>query len=124
MITIGSFKYVSDALGSWLDRLGLRKRALAEGERKAVSAYLLALNETELYLGGVDGAKTQADLSRLWISAADAVREHDHGLSQRCFEKARAWASPDDWSEADIATARIGIAEMVKSGEALLVRAG
>ena len=124
MITLGSFQFVSDARGSWLDCLRKRKESLAEGGRKAISACLLALNETELHWGRVDGARSQADLSRLWMTAADTVREYNHDLARRCSQKARAWWAPDDLSGADIASALIGIAEMARAGEDLLGKAG
>lgn len=64
--------------------------------------------------------KREEKLSNLWRSASVLIREFDHDLAVRCFDKGGYWIDPEAWSDEDIREAGIELNHVVKEARELL----
>ena len=105
------------------------------GHRTRHNAALLALyaaaNETQIYVNRQAPQFTrrpppardlarEEKLSRMWREASVLVREFDHDLAERCFDKGGYWTDPEAWSEQEIKAARIELKRVVEEARELL----
>lgn len=105
------------------------------GNRARYNAALLALyaaaNETQLYVNrqaprwskarpAARDLEREEKLSRLWREASVLIREFDHDLAERCFDKGGYWTDPEAWSEQEIKAARIELMRVVDEARELL----
>lgn len=56
-MNISALKWVTDALGSWLNRLSGQREIKNAADDEAIRAFLVALQETRFFLGGAKRAK-------------------------------------------------------------------
>jgi len=82
----------------------------------ALTSFLRALNETEIYYGTLRNSGKDRDreeeLSRTWIEVSQELCIVDLELAKRCELKARYWADPVGWSAPELENAHITIYEM------------
>jgi hypothetical protein len=82
----------------------------------ALTSFLRALNETEIYYGELRKSDKdrdrEADLSRMWIDVSQELLIVDVELAKRCEMKAKFCADPTGWSPLDVERANIAIYEM------------
>jgi hypothetical protein len=82
----------------------------------ALTAFLRALNETEIYYGSLRDSDKDRDreeeLSRLWIDVSRELLVVDVELAKRCEAKAKYWADPIGWTPQAVERAQIAIHEM------------
>lgn len=123
----GSLQWIVEALERFFSKLSARKGKLEQDEQRAVDAFLLALNETMLFLGRPAHKhpewtpQQEQKLSRHWLAAATAVRAIDPELSGRCQMKAEYWADPTTWSQEDLKRARILISQVKHEATRLIL---
>lgn len=123
-MNINALKWVTDALGSWLNRLSGQREKKNAADDEAIRAFLAALQETRFFLGGkaseVAPQQRNRKLSDLWLEAARLVRKVDPVLADRCQAKARFWADPAGWDPRDRQEANILIGSMERTARRLL----
>jgi hypothetical protein len=112
-----------------LDRLYELERAKLQYEADnrrahALTSFLRALNETEIYYGTLRESGKDRDreeeLSRTWIEVSQELCIVDLELAKRCEMKARYWADPVGWSPRQLENAHITIYEMRAALDKLL----
>lgn len=109
-----------ERVGAWLDRRGTaHQRADA-----SVKAILLAVNETKAYISdrhrGSHARDRERLLVQLWTDAAVSIRRQDPEFAQLLQMKAEYWANPENWTDADVRRAVIGIEVVAGRARALL----
>jgi hypothetical protein len=125
MLDLLAFISLVPEIGGWIRGFKKKRVRLDERNRKAADALLRALNETEIYLGGVKRGQPQAPeredtLSRAWTEAAACLHSIDADLAQRCRLKGKFWADPDGWTVEQLEKARIGINQVSEDMNGLL----
>jgi hypothetical protein len=89
-----------------------------EAYHAAIAAVHRALRETRTYLrhrndGGERDAATEAKLSNLWSSAAQAIGPHSQELGNLCYVKGHGWADDSVWGQEPFRSLPIGVDEML-----------
>ncbi|MEW8073680.1 MAG: hypothetical protein AB2826_25000, partial [Candidatus Thiodiazotropha sp.] len=84
-------------------------RELGDAALQAVSA---ALSETQLYYKQLESDEgkspdTEAELVRLWRSAAIPMRHVDQEFAEICQYKSQYWLEPSSWSREKVYEFRI-----------------
>lgn len=96
------------ALRGWLETLQAQQHKMSDEEKKAMSDFYTALNETRIYFGRLSKSLSrdstiEAQLSRFWMSAATQLRLINLELAKQCFSNAAFWANPgEEWSSENI----------------------
>lgn len=102
--------------------LGKERRALADS---ALSALSTALTETCLYYrelgeGCPRQPKQEAQLARLWATAAVPLRHIDRHLAETCQMKSKYWVNPDTWAGDAEDQLRMGLDLLQRNYSAML----
>jgi hypothetical protein len=109
-----------ERVGGWLDR----RRKNQERADAAVKAILLAVNETKAYIADWNRGHRVRDRERLLVQfrtdAAVSLRRYDKEFAQLLQMKAEYWADPENWNDADVARAGIGIEAVAGKARSLL----
>jgi hypothetical protein len=103
-------------------KLSMQKLELKDEGLKAISE---AITATFLYYRSIEQGKgrdpnIEAQLSRLWASAAIPIRHVDKELSLSCANKSMYWVNPDTWDKANSEKLGIGLEEINSKYLALL----
>lgn len=114
----------SDALngvGLWITQ-NERKQ---ERDDAAVKSVLTAVNTTKRYLarrkrGEPIDRDAEAELVRLWTTAAVHIRRTDSDLAMRLQNKAEYWTNPENWTQDEVVSNGIHIDKIAEEGKRLL----
>ncbi|MHC1777562.1 MAG: hypothetical protein AB9834_19345 [Lentimicrobium sp.] len=89
---------------------------------EAIEAIYKAANRTSFYITmNQNGTyKSNLELSDLWMETAVKVRDLDLALYEQLLMKAEYWSNPQNWSNEDVKTTKIGLLEIKRAAREIL----
>lgn len=124
-VIVDCFRAIRDVLSD-ANKAEDQRRARSRERARAIGAVRAAALATKAYLYDtrVQGTPVdrvrEADLSRLWQEAADAIREYDFDLFSISNVKALGWSDPREWEEIEIPEAKLKVDLLIRQCDWLL----
>jgi hypothetical protein len=135
-VIVNVFGQLRQWLFDWLnlkrqrtEREDQASKTQTEGERQAIQALLMAVTQTQVYLGTqAAGGKSDRDvegrLAMAWATAAGAFASVNQYVAPLLQLKSEAWARPDLWSNERCIEAGITIEDIAELARQYLAGIG